>query len=460
MTPEAADTWSRVQAELQRAVEPASYDLWLAPLRLRAVDGTRLVVEAPDDRRRWIAGRFARVLRSAATTVLGPDATVAVVGSSSPDTGAASPSPTSPRAAAPAEPGLDDLDRPELNPKLTFDQFVIGDGNRLAHAAALAVAELPGTAYNPLFVYGPPGVGKTHLLQSIANYLVAYEPAMRVRYTTAERFTNEFLQAIQTRDVERFKGRWRTNDVLLIDDVQFLESKAKTEEEFFHTFNALYDAGAQVVLTSDSPPRDLQALEDRLRERFESGLVTDITAPCHATRVAILRKRAHHDGIEMPDDAVLDAIAGRLLDNVRALEGALIRVVAYASLTRRTLTADLADEVLANLYPSTPRPGTRAQAPTIERIQEAVCDHFGLRRDELLSGSRAARVAWPRQVAMYLSREHTQASLPAIGAAFGGRNHTTVMHAVKRAEQRMAAEGDAYEAIQAVTARLRADGRD
>ena len=444
MTPsDAADTWSRVQTELRRAVEPAAYDRWLSPLRLRQMDGHTLVLEAPEDRRRWVADRFARVLQTCAASVLGPDASIDVV------TAGTGPEPV---AAA--------LDRPALNPKLTFDQFVIGDSNRLAHAAALAVAELPGTAYNPLFVYGPPGVGKTHLLQSIANYVTAYETGLRVRYTTAETFTNDFVAATQTRDMDRFKGEWRRNDVLLIDDVQFLESKARTEEEFFHTFNALYDAGAQLVLASDRPPRDLQALEDRLRERFESGLVTDIREPTHTMRVAILRKRAHHDGLADVDGAFLDAIADRMLNNVRALEGALIRVVAYGSLTRRALTPDLADEVLANLYPSTPRPGTRAQPPTIERIQAAVCEHFSLTREELLSGGRTARIAWPRQLAMYLSREHTEASLPAIGAAFGGRNHTTVMHAVKRTEQRMTADGDAYDAIQAVTARLRDDGRD
>ncbi len=436
-----------MQAELRRAVDPAAFDLWLAPLRLRDLDGDTLVLEAPDERRRWVADRFARVLQTCAAVVLGPDAAVEVV-------------PASDDAAGADAPGLDQHGRPELNPKLTFDQFVIGDANRLAHAAALAVAEMPGTAYNPLFIYGPPGVGKTHLLQSIANYLATYEPGIRVRYTTAERFTNEFLAAIQTREVERFKGAWRRNDILLIDDVQFLERKAKTEEEFFHTFNALYDAGAQVVLTSDSPPRDLAALEDRLRERFEAGLVTDIASPGHAMRVAILRKRAQHDGIAIPDGGVLDAIAGRMLDNVRALEGALIRVVAYASLTRRPLNAALADEVLSSLYPSTPRAGTRPPAPTIEQIQDTVCAHFGLTRDELLSGTRAVRVSWPRQLAMYLSREHTQASLPAIGAAFGGRNHTTVLHAVKRTEQRMAADRDAYDAAHTVIASLRADQLD
>ena len=447
MSDAAADTWTRVQGELRRAVDPAAYRRYLAPLKLRALEGDVLVLEAPDDKRRWIADRFARVLQTCAAVVIGPDATVDVLPASAP---ADVPGPAAPQQA----------EAHDLNPKLTFDQFVIGDGNRLAHAAALAVAELPGTAYNPLFIYGPPGVGKTHLLQSIANYLVAYEPTLRVRYTTAESFTNEFLAAIQSKDVDRFKGAWRTSDVLLIDDVQFLQRKAKTEEEFFHTFNALHDAGAQIVLTSDSPPRDLAALEDRLRERFEAGLVTDVSAPAHSVRVAILRKRAHHEGIPVPDDAVLDAIAGRMLDNVRALEGALIRVVAFASLTGRPLTAALAEEVLADLYPSNPQPGTRGPAPTIELIQQMVCEHYGLTREELLSSSRTARIAWPRQLAMYLSREHTEASLPAIGAAFGGRNHTTVMHAVRRAEQRMTAEADVYDDVQTVTTRLRADGRD
>jgi chromosomal replication initiator protein len=445
---DALETWTRVRGELHRAVDDGAFELWLAPLRVRELDGSRLVVEAPDAKRRWVADRFSRVLQSCAATVLGPEATVDIVAESD-----------EPPATA-GDAGLDEHGRPDLNPKLTFDQFVIGDANRLAHAAALAVAELPGTAYNPLFIYGPPGVGKTHLLHSIANYLVAYGPGMRVRYTTAERFTNDFIDAVRARDVERFKGAYRSNDVLLIDDVQFLESKVKTEEEFFHTFNALYDAGAQIVLASDRPPRDLQALEDRLRERFESGLVTDIRAPDPAMRVAVLRKRAQHDGIALRSPDVLDTIAARITDNVRVLEGALIRVVAYASLTRRELTRELADEVLDGLYPNSHRPGGHASAApalTIERIQDAVCERFGITREELLSTSRTARLAWPRQVAMYLAREQTQASLPAIGAAFGGRNHTTVMHAVRRTEQRIASEPEAYEAVHSLTRLLRAD---
>jgi chromosomal replication initiator protein len=445
--PDTAETWSRIQSELRRAVDGAAYELWLAPLTPREIDGAVLVLAAPDERRRWVADRFGRVLQTCAAVVLGPEAVVEVVAASD--------------EAAPVagDSGLDEHGRPGLNPKLTFDQFVIGDANRLAHAAALAVAELPGTAYNPLFIYGPPGVGKTHLLQSIANYLIAYGPGLRVRYSTAERFTNEFVAAAQTRDMERFKGRYRANDVLLVDDVQFLESKTRTEEEFFHTFNALQDAGAQLVLSSDRLPRDMGKLEDRLRERFEAGLVTDIAPPDLQMRVAILRKRADHDGLDIRDPGVLVAIAERITQNVRLLEGALIRVVAYASLTRQPLTASAAEDVLDSLYPrASPGPGTSRKAPlTIVDVQDAVCERFGITREELLSASRTARLAWPRQVAMYLAREHTSETLPAIGAAFGGRNHTTVMHAVRRTEERMSSDGEAYEAVRDLTARLRAD---
>jgi chromosomal replication initiator protein len=346
-----------------------------------------------------------------------------------------------------------------LNPKFTFEQFVIGDANRFAHAAALAVAELPGQAYNPLFIVGPPGVGKTHLLHSVGNYVRAYGGGLTVRYTTVERFTNEFLEALKARDVDAFKHRYRRNDVLLIDDVQFLESKVKTEEEFFHTFNALHETGSQLVLTSDRPPRDMAALQDRLRQRFESGLLVDIQSPDPRTRLTVLRKRAHHDGVALADDGVLELIADRVTDNVRGLEAALIRVVAYASLTDAVIDRALADEVLTQLYGRAAR-NAAAGPPTVELIQEVVADVFGLTREELVSPSRTARVAWPRQVAMYLSREHTHETLPAIGRSFGGRDHSTVLHACKRAASRIGTDPDAYDAVATITARLTDPDRD
>jgi chromosomal replication initiator protein len=450
--------WTAVQDELRQAVPADTYDVWLAPVRAVALEREVLVVEAPKELRAWVAERFARVLQTSVAAVLGPEVTVDVRSGAS-----AGRARGQGRAARPeADAAIEAAPRaPEhgLNPCLTFEQFVIGDANRFAHAAALAVAELPGQAYNPLFIYGPPGVGKTHLLHSIGNYVLAYGAGLTVRYTTVETFTNQFLAALQRGDMDRFKGSYRHADVLLIDDVQFLASKAKTEEEFFHTFNALHDLGSQLVLTSDRLPRDLGALEDRLRERFEAGLVTAIEPPDLSTREAVLRKRAQHDGIVLADDGVLPLLAARAPDSVRTLEGALIRVVAYASLTDRPLTTALAEKVLADLYPARPGQAGDRRAPlTVEAIQDATAEAFGLTREELLSSSRAARLAWPRQVAMYLAREHTGETLPAIGARFAGRNHTTVMHACKRTAQRIAADPEAFDFVRRLTDHLRTAG--
>jgi chromosomal replication initiator protein len=335
---------------------------------------------------------------------------------------------------------------------------VIGDCNRLAHAAALTVAELPAQAYNPLFICGPPGVGKTHLVSSIAGMLLSHSPGLTVRCTTGEAFTNEFLGALGGGRTEGFKAHFRDVDVLLLDDVQFLERKAKTEEEFFHTFNALHDEGRQIVLTSDRPPRDLQALEDRLRDRFEAGLVADIKPPELTTRLAILRKRAHDDHIDVADDLALAVIAERIDTNVRALEGALIRVVAFSSLTGRPLTGELAHEVLASLYPQT-RASAAGRKRSVGDIQAAACAHFDVSLQELLSSSRALRVAWPRQLAMYLARELTTESLPAIGRQFGGRDHTTVLHAWRRMSARVMTDEDARIAVDKLRQNLDTHGR-
>jgi chromosomal replication initiator protein len=475
MSAELEHIWSRVQAELAGAVGEETYRIWLEPMRARELSRGRLVVEVPAQAHGWVRDRFGRVMRICAASVVGEDVAIELVpGGGVLDRMGSSPTVhTGPRGAAaggcgdrrsPEHIASDRTGTPALasrpdalpNPKLTFDQFVIGDCNRLAHAAALAVAEMPGQAYNPLFICGPPGVGKTHLLSSIAHLLLAHNPGLAVRVTTGEAFTNEFLGALTGRNTEAFKSRFRHIDVLLVDDVQFLERKTRTEEEFFHTFNALYDCGRQIVLSSDRPPRDLQALEDRLRERFESGLVADIRPPDLATRMTILRKRVQHDDLGPLDESLLRLIADRVRDNVRAIEGALIRVVAYSSLTGRALTVELAREVLDGLYPGT-QPPARRGPPSIGEITDAACERFGLTADELLSSSRATRVSWPRQLAMYLARELTGESLPAIGRQFGGRDHTTVMHAHRRIATRIADDDAARELVDSLLADLRGD---
>jgi len=445
--------WSQVQAELSETVDEPVYRIWLEPLRAVDLTEDNLTVEASPQACTWIRDRFGRVLQTCAAAVLGPDLTVDVVESRTGDQPRGS-SPGGARAAgpAPASPAATQPDpAPPSNPKLTFDQFVIGDSNRLAHAAALTVSEMPAHAYNPLFICGPPGLGKTHLLNSIATLIGTYSPGLVVRKTTGESFTNEFLLALGSGQLSRFKASFRRVDVLLIDDVQFLERKTKTEEEFFHTFNVLYDAGSQIVLTSDRPPSDLRALEDRLRERFQAGLVADIRPPDLPTRLAILRKRAHHDGIELADPAALDVIAERVSVNVRALEGALIRIVAFGSLTGRPLTADLARELLDGLYPRVERPPR-----SIADIKAAACEQFGISTDELVSPSRTMRVMWPRQVAMYLARELTSESLPSIGREFGGRDHTTVLHAWRRTEERISANAASRSVVEDLRRRLSA----
>jgi chromosomal replication initiator protein len=439
--PDPATIWHRFRTEARHAVSESTWHIWLERVGFRELTGTTLVLDAPDDVRTWVETRFGGLLRACAETVLGPGARVEIAGPEAAEP-APRPRPEAQRAAL----------AQELNPRLTFDQFVIGDCNRLAHGAALAVAEMPGLTYNPLFICGPPGLGKTHLLHSIANYVGEHGGGLTVRYTTVEAFTDHFVGALQGGGMEAFKAAYRGVDVLLVDDVQFLQSKAKTEQEFFHTFNALHQAGAQLVLTSDRPPRDLAALEDRLRERFEAGLVCDVRPPERATRLTVLRKRVAQDDVGDVEPEALALIADRVATNLRALEGALIRVVAFGSLTGRPVTAELANEVLAGLYPQL-KPPVRS----VQEIQEQTCAAFGISMDDLLSATRTQPVAFARQVAMDRSRELTDVSLPAIGRAFGNRNHTTVMHACKRTAERIATDKDAYEAVRKLTRELGGD---
>ncbi len=432
---ELTPAWRDFCAHLRRMVGEPMYDIWLAPLDLQSWEGQVLVLQAPPGIQAWVSKRFGRVVAACAQAVAGAEVRVVFAGDPQVD------------AVSPANRALE-LEI-AFNPRYSFEQFIIGEGNRLAHAGSLAVAELPGQAYNPLFLYAPPGLGKTHLLHAIGNYVSTFGGGASVRYATVESFTNQFIAALGSRSLEHFKHAYRDADVLLIDDVQFLASKAKTEEEFFHTFNALYETGRQLVLTCDRLPQQLVSVQERLRERFESGLVAEISPPDFATRVAILRKRVALDRIDLADPAVLDLISERVPDNVRALEGALIRVVAHHSLTGRSIDLELTTSVLDTIHPS-----LKAAPPSISDIQASVASHYELTVAELASPSRTARIAWPRQVAIHLARELSGCSLQAIGDAFGGRNHATVLHACKRVSERLLSDPGAGEEVAGLNALL------
>jgi chromosomal replication initiator protein len=431
-----AQLWGAVRHEMRAEVTEVTFHIWLEPLTPAALEAGVLHIRAPEHVRTWVEERFHLLIARAAKRAAGVHS-VQIVDHDweRPDGG---------DERGPDEGGAG------LHPRYTFDQFVICDGNRLGHAAALSVAEMPAQAYNPLFIHGKPGLGKTHLLHAIGNYVQAYGGGLTVRYATVEEFTAGFVRAVRSGDTGAFRERFRGADVLLVDDVQFLAEKLRTEEEFFHTFNALYDSGSQLVVTSDRRPRDIEALAARLRERFEHGLIAELEPPDFEARMAILRKRARLDGLAGVGDETLAEVAAHVTASVRTLEGALVRVVAYASLRGQKPSAELAREVLERLHPRE----EPARARTVNDIQVAAAEAFGVSHEELLARDRTPRVALARQVAMYLARELTEETLPAIGRRFGGRNHTTVLHAHKRISAEMVQDGETLAAVESLRRRL------
>jgi chromosomal replication initiator protein len=434
--------WDAVQRELRSEVTEVTFHIWLQPLEPAALLGGTLFVRAPEHIRTWVEERFRPLLALAAKRAGSALRGVEVVD-------ADWDAPTTSSSSSPAD--EQQQAATGLNPRYTFDQFVICDGNRLGHAAALAVAEMPAQAYNPLFIHGKPGLGKTHLLHAIGNYVQAYGDDLAVRYATVEEFTAAFVSAMRAKDNQAFRERFRSADVLLIDDIQFLAEKMRTEEEFFHTFNSLYESGAQLVIASDRKPRELGVLEARLQERFEHGLVAELEPPDFEARMAILRKRARVDSIAEVADETLAEVARYVNASVRSLEGALIRVVAYASLRGERATPGLARQVLERLYPRSEDDNGDC---TIEQIQEAAADLFDISRAQILARDRTPHVSFARQIAMYVARELTDETLPAIGRGFGGRNHTTVLHAHRRVAADMGRDPRTFEAVGALRARV------
>jgi chromosomal replication initiator protein len=455
---DAKQVWRAALGELQVSLSPANYETWLKDTALVAVDDSRFRVAVPNGfAKDWLETRYRTLIGQTLARVVGYSVNVEfevrdLDPSERSDTAAAPPTPTPQVRVEPGRVGGTEGGAVNLNPRYTFRTFIVGSANRLAHAASLSVAERPGHAYNPLFLYGGVGLGKTHLMHAIGNAVSARFPRKRVVYATSEKFTNEFIASIQQGRVEDFRARYRRIDLLLIDDIQFIADKERTQEEFFHTFNAIHEDGKQIVLSSDRPPKQITTLEERLRSRFEWGLIADLTAPDLETRIAILRAKAEEQGVSIASDS-LEFIARRVASNIRELEGALNRIVAYANMQGMPISVDLAQAVLSNvLY----NPKRRAITP--ERIAQAVSEYYGVDLEALRGQKRDRAIVVPRQIAMYLMRAETDVSLMRIGAELGGRDHSTVLHACDKIDREASDNEDFRRELAAVREMIYAEG--
>ncbi|MDQ3879825.1 MAG: chromosomal replication initiator protein DnaA [Chloroflexota bacterium] len=438
---DAKQVWRAVLGELQISLSPANFETWLKETTLEEIDDHRYRISAPNGfARDWLDNRYRPLISQTLARVVGHSVQVEFVVTEAPG-----PVPTQasdrPVDVPPASPTGNALN---LNSRYTFNNFIVGSANRLAHAAALSVAERPGHAYNPLFLYGGVGLGKTHLMHAIGNQVAAKFPRKRIVYATSEKFTNDFINCIREQTMEDFRARYRRIDVLLIDDIQFIAERERTQEEFFHTFNAIHEEGRQIVLSSDRPPKAITTLEERLRSRFEWGLIADLTPPDLETRIAILRSKAEDQLNLIPSD-VIEFIARKVVSNVRELEGALNRVVAYASMGGMPISIELASAVLSNVMYN---PKKRSITP--QRIVRVVADYYGVNLDQLRSSKREKAIVVPRQIAMYLIREETDISLLRIGAELGGRDHSTVLHACDKINREMNENDELRREISAV----------
>ena len=445
----ASNIWEEILSRVQAKVNRHSFYTWFKPTAFVADDGSTVTVRVPNALfKDWITKHYSGVIAEALDEVRRTDALVNFVASGTPEAEARVPAAATRTGHAEHEPGTEPgigtrnlepcsaedalppvmpTSSAGLNPRYTFDTFIVGSSNQFAHAACRAVAEAPSRSYNPLFIYGGVGLGKTHLMHAIGHYVLQHDRNLVLTYISSERFMNEMINAVRYDRLIDFRERYRSVDVLLVDDVQFLAGKEGTQNEFFHTFNALYDSQKQIVLSSDCPPHEIEQLEERLRSRFEWGLIADIQSPDLETKVAILKKKAEAEAVPLPDSVAI-YIAGRIKSNIRELEGSLIRLIAYASLTGRELSVDLAQEVLRNVKDH------EEKAVTIDHIQKFVSDYYQLKLADLKSRNNSKSIAMPRQVAMYLCKNLTHASLPEIGRSFGGKHHSTVIHSIRKVE--------------------------
>lgn len=423
LSTELDEIWGRTLDILENELSRPSFETWLKSTRLLNFDGFNMLIGVPNEfAKDWLETRYYNLIKNTIQLIVDQDVRLKFILPSEKEYLLAKKTTDKKYGNGSSNtPSGDEL--PQLNSKYTFESFVVGNSNRFAHAASLAVSETPAKSYNPLFIYGGVGLGKTHLMHAIGHYVLQHSKHSRVLYVSSEKFTNELINSIRDDKTVEFRNKYRNIDVLLVDDIQFLAKKERTQEEFFHTFNALHEANKQIVISSDRPPKEIPTLEDRLRSRFEWGLITDIQPPDLETRIAILRKKASVENLNLPDE-VLIAIANKIESNIRELEGALIRVAAYASINKQVIDTQVVEEVLKDLIPSNKPPEI-----TVARIQEKVANYFNLKTEDFKAKKRTRNVAFPRQIAMYLSRELTDLSLPRIGDQFGGRDHTTVIHA-------------------------------
>jgi chromosomal replication initiator protein len=413
--------WDKILQHTERRVNPHSFATWFRPSRQERAEDDRLVIRVPTRLFcKRLSETYGELLKAVLVEIGKPDLVLDFVCAEQ------EPATQSPAVTTQARLDFDSANN-QLNPRYTFDTFIVGSSNQFAHAAALAVAEQPSKSYNPLFLYGGVGLGKTHLMQAIGHTIKRRNPAARLTYISAEKFTNEVIASIRFERMSAFRDRYRNMDVLMIDDIQFIARAERTQEEFFHTFNALYDQQKQIVISSDCPPKEISSIEERLRSRFEWGLIADIQMPDLETKIAILQKKADSEHVRLPDD-VAEYIARAIKSNIRELEGALIRLMAFASLTGAELSLSTAQQVLKNIIE------TQEKKITIEQIQRRVGEHFGLRAQDLKMKSNSKVIAYPRQVAMFLVKQLTAASLPEIGKQFGGKHHTTVLHSINKIE--------------------------
>lgn len=429
------ELWNSILQEMQTKLSKPSYDTWFSHTKVHRLVSNKLSVFVPNEfTKTWLDQHYTKVINTILLEKTGVELSVKfLIEDEELDE---EKEEIAIEEAKKQIVNNNDL-KHMLNPKYTFDTFVVGAANRFAHAAALAVAEAPAKSYNPLFIYGGVGLGKTHLMHAIAHYVKEYHPDRRVIYLSSEKFTNEFINAIMDNKAESFRNKYRNVDILLVDDIQFLAGKEQTQEEFFHTFNTLHEENKQIIISSDRPPRDIPTLEDRLRSRFEWGLITDISPPDLETRIAILSKKAKAEGLDDISNEVKHYIANQIDTNIRELEGALIRVIAYASLVNSEIDVMLAQEALKDIIPN-----ARPRKITVKLIQELIADKYNITVDEILSKKRTKSIAYPRQIAMYMSRELTDLSLPKIGQEFGGRDHTTVIHAHKKIDESLETDSE------------------